>query len=366
MIPLRLKIETEAIDPYVVRLRSFEGVAHDTPGLSSFDAVLGNATRESAEFYGEDRSLRVFGIDPSDVNGDVLFVVPGRGTAHRLIRANSRHNTLLVTERCDQLCLMCSQPPKQQHVDMFPFFETAVLLSPENATIGLSGGEPTLFKSELLEFLQRMLSARPDVDFHVLTNAQHFDRDDVTKLGKLDLNRILWGVPVYSSNPEIHDRIVEKPGAFGQVREGLSVLGHAGAKIELRTVLMKPNAAGMTDLARFVTTSLPFVDKWAIMQLENIGYGRQNWHSLFFDSSKGFDAVGKALDFAISRGIDAMLYNFPLCTLPPDYRTLAPSTISDWKRSYVSECAGCGLRDDCGGFFEWHPKAHGYERLGLT
>ncbi|TGV03279.1 hypothetical protein EN816_37525 [Mesorhizobium sp. M8A.F.Ca.ET.173.01.1.1] len=115
-----------------------------------------------------------------------------------------------------------------------------------------------------------------------------------------------------------------------------------------------------------MTTSLPFIDKWAIMQLENIGYGRQNWHSLFFDSSTGFDVVGKALDLAISRGIDAILYNFPLCTLPPNYRTLAPSTISDWKRTYLSECAGCVLRDDCGGFFEWHPKTHGYERFGLA
>ncbi|TGQ89027.1 His-Xaa-Ser system radical SAM maturase HxsC [Mesorhizobium sp. M8A.F.Ca.ET.208.01.1.1] len=366
MIPLRLKIETNAIDPYVVRLRSFEGVAHDTPTLSSFDAVLGNASGESADFSGGEGTLRVYGIDPSDVNGDVLFVVPRRGTAHRLIRANSRHNTLLVTERCDQLCLMCSQPPKAHHVDMFPFFETAVLLSPENATIGLSGGEPTLFKSELLEFLGRMLAARPDIDFHVLTNAQHFDRVDLAKLGELNLNRVLWGVPVYSSDPEVHDRIVAKPGAFDKVREGLSILCQAGAKIELRTVLMKPNALGLADLAKFVTTSLPFIDKWAIMQLENIGYGRQNWHSLFFDSSTGFDVVGKALDLAISRGIDAILYNFPLCTLPPNYRTLAPSTISDWKRTYLSECAGCVLRDDCGGFFEWHPKTHGYERFGLA
>ncbi|MES0172617.1 His-Xaa-Ser system radical SAM maturase HxsC [Mesorhizobium sp. M0006] len=366
MIPLRLKIETDATEPYVVRLRSFEGFSEDAREAGSFDAVLDHAIGESAVFSGAGTTLRVFGIDPSDVNGDVLFVVPRRGTAHRLIRANSRHNTLLVTERCDQLCLMCSQPPKKQHVDMFPFFQTAVLLSPKNATIGLSGGEPTLFKSDLLGFLERMLSARPDVNFHVLTNAQHFDRDDLDKLLRLDLNRVLWGVPVYSSDPDIHDRIVAKPGAFDQVREGLSLLCEVGAKIELRTVLMKPNAPGLPDLARLVTTALPFVDKWAIMQLENIGYGRQNWDSLFFDSSKDFDVVGKALDLAISRGIDAMLYNFPLCTLPADYRALAPSTISDWKRTYVSECTGCGLRDACGGFFEWHPKAHGYERFGVA
>lgn len=366
MIPLRLKIETDVVDPYVVRLRSLEGMSEDRSEAGSLDSTLQSASAENADFAGAMGKLRVFGVDPSQVNGDVMFVVPWRGTAHRLIRANSRHNTLLITERCDQLCVMCSQPPKERHIDMFPFFETAVLLSPENSTIGISGGEPTLFKSELFEFLERTMSGRRDIDFHVLTNAQHFDRDDLIKLRRLDLDRILWGVPVYSSDRDVHDRIVGKPGAFDQVRKSLSLLCEAGAKIELRTVLMKPNAPKLFDLAKFVTTALPFVNKWAIMQLENIGYGRQNWNSLFYDSSVGFDIVGKALDFAISRGIDTKLYNFPLCTVPADYRAFAPSTISDWKRAYVSDCADCSLRNECGGFFEWHPKAHGYERFGIA
>ncbi|TIS99177.1 MAG: His-Xaa-Ser system radical SAM maturase HxsC [Mesorhizobium sp.] len=366
MIPLRLKIESKMAEPYVVRLRSFEGMSEESHDTGALDAALESADAEAAEFTGATGKLRLFGVDPSEVNGDVLFVVPWRGTAHRIIRANSRHNTLLVTEQCDQLCVMCSQPPKKQHIDMFPFFETAVLVSPKNSTIGISGGEPTLFKSELFDFLARAMSTRPDIDFHVLTNAQHFERDDLAFLRRLDLTRILWGVPVYSSDTDVHDRIVAKPGAYDQVRRSLSLLCEAGAKIELRTVLMKPNARGLLDLAKFVTTALPFVDSWAIMQLENIGFARQNWDALFFDSSAGFDVVGKALDFAISRGIHTTLYNFPLCTVPTDYRAFAPSTISDWKRAYVADCADCSLRNECGGFFEWHPKEHGYERFGVA
>ncbi|MGX8009592.1 hypothetical protein ACVDG8_011540 [Mesorhizobium sp. ORM8.1] len=195
MIPLRVKIETDVIEPYVVRLRSCEGMPEPLGNVSSLDAVLETADGEKAHFEGAAGSLHLFGIDPSEVDGDVVFVVPFRKAAHRLIRANSRHNTLLITERCDQLCVMCSQPPKQQHVDMFPFFETAVLLAPENSTIGLSGGEPTLFKSELFEFLRKTMEQRRDIDFHILTNAQHFEADDRAKLRALDLSRILWGFP---------------------------------------------------------------------------------------------------------------------------------------------------------------------------
>ncbi|TGS92903.1 His-Xaa-Ser system radical SAM maturase HxsC, partial [Mesorhizobium sp. M8A.F.Ca.ET.213.01.1.1] len=94
------------------------------------------------------------------------------------------------------------------------------------------------------------MERRRDIDFHILTNAQHFDRADLAKLRDLDLSRILWGVPVYSGVGAIHDHIVGKPGAFDRVRKNLSILCEAGAKIELRTVLIKPNAPGLLDLAR--------------------------------------------------------------------------------------------------------------------
>lgn len=366
MIPLRLKVDSAAADPFVVRLRSLEGFADPeaTGELNSFEASLESAGPDSATYSGKGGLLRIYGMDPSEIDGDVLLVNPQRGTADRLIRSTSRHNTLLVTERCDQLCVMCSQPPKEHHVDMFPHFETAALLAPEGATLGISGGEPTLFKDRLLEFLERVMEARSDLRFHILTNGQHFGADDFEKLRSLDTDRIVWGIPLYSRNPAVHDEIVGKQGAHAQLLHNLAILGRTGAQIELRTVLMTPNASELPVLARFITTMLPFVQTWAIMQLENIGYGRKNWKTLFYDSSSGFDFVACALDLVRSRGIDAQLYNFPLCTVPEAYRPLAPSTISDWKRAFMDECDGCDLRSQCGGFFEWHPRDHGYSGLG--
>ncbi|MFB9984426.1 His-Xaa-Ser system radical SAM maturase HxsC [Mesorhizobium kowhaii] len=366
MIPLRIKVEANADRPFVVRLRSFEANAWEqrSEALNPFDAALERVGPEGADYVGEGGPIRVLGIDPSKVDGDVLLVNPRRGTADRLIRSASQHNTFLITERCDQVCLMCSQPPKKHHVDLFPYFETAALLAPEGATIGISGGEPTLFKAQLFRFLQSVLEARPDLSFHVLTNGQHFEEADRDAMGHIDRGRVVWGIPLYSRNPGVHDEIVGKAGAHARLLENLALMCRLGAQVELRTVLMRPNADGLLGLARFIASTLPFIRTWAVMQMENIGYGRMNWKTLFYDSSEGFDVVGRSIDLVRSRGIDAWLYNFPLCTLPEGYRHLAPATISDWKRAYREECNGCSLKARCGGFFEWHPPNHGYSNLG--
>ncbi|TPI11150.1 His-Xaa-Ser system radical SAM maturase HxsC [Mesorhizobium sp. B4-1-3] len=366
MIPLRIKVEANADQMFVVRLRSFEGVTreHKAGQLTPFDVVLDRVGPEGAHYVGEGGPIRILGIDPANVDGDVLLVNPRRGTADRLIRSSSRHNTFLVTERCDQICLMCSQPPKRHHVDLFPYFETAALLAPEGATIGISGGEPTLFKAQLFDFLERVLSVRPDLSFHVLTNGQHFGEGDREAMSCIDRGRVVWGIPLYSRDPVVHDEIVAKAGAHEQLLENLAIMCRLGAQVELRTVLMRPNADGLLKLASFIAATLPFVRTWAIMQMENIGFGRMNWKTLFYDSSEGFDIVGRSIDRVRSRGIDAWLYNFPLCTVPEPYRSLAPATISDWKRAYRDECNGCSVKDRCGGFFEWHPANRGYSKLG--
>src|SRR5690606_40693855 len=57
-------------------------------------------------------------------------------------------------------------------------YKAACMLAPQGAVVGLSGGEPTLYKDELFDLLDFALTMRPDLRFHVLTNAQHFVRSE--------------------------------------------------------------------------------------------------------------------------------------------------------------------------------------------
>ncbi|MDG5488867.1 His-Xaa-Ser system radical SAM maturase HxsC [Sphingomonas sp. BGYR3] len=350
MIPLNLSVVAEPQPAFVTRLRRMRDEA------GGWDSVWIEGTGDSHVFAGQGGVVVIEGADAAALDGDVILVDPQRGRAERLIRAGSAHNTLLVTERCDQLCIMCSQPPKKTHEDRFALLEQACLLAERDAVIGVTGGEPTLYKDELLGMIERVIEARPDLGFHVLTNAQHFDEEDVLRLRQPAFRRVTWGIPLYAAQADLHDRIVGKSGAFARLMESFSHLVRAGQRIELRTVLIQDNAAALRELARLVSARLRFVSAWSIMQLEHIGFARGRWASLYFAHHTEFELIAEAIDIARLHGIHARLFNFPLCTVPEPYRILAAPSISDWKRKYAPGCEGCREQESCSGFFEWHPQ----------
>lgn len=362
MIPLRLPVSTLALpEPLVVRLRN--GNAPDSYSDEGRDAVLLSWEDGVAEYDAGGISLAVRVDDPDMVDGDILLIPPQGRTAHRLIRARSDHNTLLVTERCDQLCVMCSQPPKTQHFDLFDSFFEACRIAPYGQYIGISGGEPLLLKERLFDFLTSLSVLRPDLRFHVLTNGQHFAESDMELVEALGPERVLWGIPLYSACSTDHDRIVGKNGAHDILVDNLARLTRAGASIELRTVVMRSNVNALPELAQFITSRLPTLQVWAIMQMERIGYGRLNWESEFCDTSLDFTPVGMALDISTARGLPVSLYNFPLCTVPLIWRDHAMASISDWKQKYIATCNTCTKQSLCSGFFEWSPPDGGFQRI---
>jgi His-Xaa-Ser system radical SAM maturase HxsC len=359
MIDLRLKVDPlPIVEPLVLRLCERDRSEH-----SEHDAHLIGRETGCREYEYLGFSVRIHASDELPLDGDVLMILPGQPSAHRLIRATSMHNTLLITEQCDQLCVMCSQPPKKHHLDFFDQFAIAAKLAPSGAYIGISGGEPLLHKARLFEFLASSAVARPDLRFHVLTNAQHLEAEDMKCLDEIGPERVLWGIPLYASDSKLHDEIVGKPGAFHRLERNLAFLMRAGALVELRTVVMQQNWGFLPDLANFVANRLPFVSVWALMQLERIGYGRMNWRNTFKDTSTEFSALKSAINMAVAKGVEVALYNFPLCSVPPDYRQFAPSTISDWKRKFLHVCRECSSRSACGGFFEWYSHDEGFEGI---
>jgi His-Xaa-Ser system radical SAM maturase HxsC len=351
MIPLRLEVAAEAPEPFVTRLKS------GACGTRN-DSLMVHRDAEGAVFAGANGLLVFDRLPPEGFEDDVVLVDPVAGRAERLIRSGSNHNSLLVTERCDQLCVMCSQPPKKTHVDRFALLGQASLLAPPGATIGITGGEPTLYKEQLFGLIEKAGAERPDLGFHVLSNGQHFECGDIIRMRSEPFRNVTWGIPLYSADPELHDSIVGKAGAFERLHASLSALMRSGARVELRTVLMQTNAEGLSALATHVSSRLRFVAVWSIMQLEHIGFAKNRWDSLYFDHRSNFGPVRQAIDRATVHGIAVRLFNFPRCSVPADYRALAATSISDWKRKYMPDCDTCAERDSCTGFFEWHPADH--------
>ena len=84
---------------------------------------------------------------------------------------------------------------------------------------------------------------------------------------------------------------------------------------------------------------------------------------LHYDHSDDFAPIAEGLNIAQLHGINARLFNFPLCTVPANYRHLAPPSISDWKRKFAPSCGSCRAQHQCSGFFEWHPEAGLMEKV---
>ncbi|MBV1691416.1 His-Xaa-Ser system radical SAM maturase HxsC [Novosphingobium sp. G106] len=352
MINLVIPARAEARERFVVRLL-------DTPSgsLEPNDALLVTAAGNLKIYSSQYGLFELTAVDDANWDGDVVCVDGNRGSAERLVRASSAHNTFLVTERCDQLCVMCSQPPKKKHVDRWHEFEAAALLAPPESLLGISGGEPTLFKNDLFALIENVAAARPDIHWHVLSNAQHFGEADVTALATRAMKGVTWGVPIYAADAKRHDEIVQKAGAFEALRDGLSIMLTAGAHVELRTVVLTSNLEHLPDLGRYAALHLTFCDQWSIMQLEATGFAKNRFAELYAPPQHTFEVVGEAIDEAQLYGLSVRLFNFPLCQVPSAYRRHAVSSISDWKRKFAPACDMCSQKDLCGGFFEWHPNS---------
>lgn len=294
--------------------------------------------------------------------GEIWLVFPDEKKINRFFRPYSNSNTILLTERCDQLCIMCSQPPKSKDYDHFELYLDAIKKIEDNTFIGITGGEPTLFGDQLFDFIIQAVNYNKNIIFHILTNGQHFKQKDIQKL-KIIRNNVIWAVPIYSSNANTHNQIVGKQNAFESLIPSINNLFLSGSKVELRTVILKQNQHDLLNLSKFVNNNFQWIQFWSLMQLEKFGYAKIDWETKFLDTSIDFEIIENLILMCEAGGINIFLYNFPHCTVPQNLRRYCNKSISDWKQKYLSICNACSIKKDCCGFFEWYNEKDGFKMI---
>lgn len=293
------------------------------------------------------------GLEP----GDVIRLSEGQRKATVCWRTSDRHHTLFVTNQCNSRCLMCSQPPTPQE-DGWLFdeaMEIVALVDAAPAVVGISGGEPTLHPRRLRALLDFIHSRWPAAQVEVLTNARRLG-DEATAallLQGLPAGKTNWLVPLYGANDEVHDFVVQSPGAFDETLGGLLHLQQYEQCIQLRTVLVRPVIEHLAGWAEFVGRNLPFVAAVALMATEPIGFALANQDLSVVDMSECTAELMAATDTLTAHRLRPVLMNMPLCKLPMQLRPFAALSISDWKNDYAPECTDCTLRPTCAGFFVW-------------
>ncbi|HEX2122604.1 MAG TPA: His-Xaa-Ser system radical SAM maturase HxsC [Thermoanaerobaculia bacterium] len=287
-------------------------------------------------------------------DGDVVAVDPN-GFVRTLYRRASRHNFILATEQCNSLCLMCSQPPKPEDDSdrLAEHLRLIDLIDPATEELGITGGEPTLFRDGFLELIARCRERLPATALHVLTNGRlFFYRPFAEKLGRIAHPDLVLGIPLYSDIDTRHDHIVQAPGAFEETVIGLQNLDRHDVRVEIRVVLHALSIPRLPQLATFITRNFPFACHVALMGMEMFGLVHRHLGELWIDPADYQRELIAASGILCDAGMNVSLYNHQLCVLDPKLWPLARRSISDWKNVYLPECDGCSVMNECGGFFQ--------------
>ena len=287
-------------------------------------------------------------------DGDVISMEPEHGRLRTLFRKKARYNSFLLTERCNNNCLMCSQPPRNVAdgwiVD--EILAAMPLIDRDAGEIGFTGGEPTLLGERFLELVRATESFLPRTSLHILSNGRSFaDEALARELAKIRHHDLMLGIPVYSDLAHLHDHVVQADGAFDETIRGILNLKRHGVRVEIRSVLQQHTVARLPQFARFVTRNLRFVDHVALMGLELTGFARANLESLWIDPADYQAELTEAVGILHRAHVHVSIYNSQLCVLDRELHRFARRSISDWKQQYMPDCEGCSLLDACGGFF---------------
>ncbi len=289
--------------------------------------------------------------------GDVVALSPASNVVRVLYRRNANSNLLFITDRCNSLCLMCSQPPKD--IDDYWHVEENLrlmdLMDKGDEQIGISGGEPTLYAEGLLALIKKASEVLSDKSLHILSNGRLLGQTYwLTSLNQIKHPRLTWGIPLYADNAADHDHVVQAPGAFSETIKGLYNLARAGQNIEIRIVLSRLTTPRLPELAHYIFRNLPFVKHIAMMGIENTGLAKKNYDALWIDPLDYQDTLASACHFLDIRGLTVSVYNLPLCVLEPSLTRFYRQSISDWKNLFIEACQSCAAQQHCAGFFKSH------------
>lgn len=314
--------------------------------------------KELAAVEGIARELHDVYLLPDDYayleDGDILRLNPAGESISSVFRKAAPNNTILLTERCNHLCLMCSQPPKSTDDSWLldEAFELVRMIPLDTENIGFSGGEPTLYGERFIELVEATKLALPHTSLDILSNGRSFKNEAfAAKLGRIKHPAMQIGIPVYSDDPVRHDYVVQAQGAFDETIQGILNLKRHGVRVEIRVVVHQQTLPRLVQTCEFITRNLLFVDHVALMGLEITGFTRANLDILWADPQSYRDTLSEAIGVLRAHGMNCSVYNHQLCLVNKDIEPVYRKSISDWKNEYLPQCEGCARKSDCGGFF---------------
>lgn len=299
----------------------------------------------------------LFGLNVDSVShlkdGDIVMA-DSQGNIRLLWDLSVQDNCLLLTEACNCRCLTCPQPPKRHTERYFSIASrTLQLLDPIYVErICLTGGEPTLYKEELLAILYTCKKRFPLASVMILTNGKQLsDFEYAKKIVSVGIKKLLLCVSLHADVDTLHDAIVGSPGSFAQTVRGIQNLARLSQPVEIRFVISKMNYKRVETFSNFVSRNFPFAVHVAFMGLEMTGLAVNNRECIWIDPTNYQNELAVAVNDLRRKAINTSIYNVPLCLLRSDAWSFARQSISGWKNAYLPVCSDCRFSKECCGIF---------------
>ena len=285
--------------------------------------------------------------------GDIISITED-GDIHVLWEESSSDNAIFTTDFCNSACIMCPQIPRGEP---FSYYEQNLRMlelvrrSDNLETIGITGGEPTIFKDEIVRLLETCSKKFPAVPVAMLTNGKNFDDFDFAKRCALANCRTTYCIPLYASYSEKHDYIVGSDGSFVRTMNGIYNLIRLRQSIEIRVVMLRQNYEDLPLIVDYIYHNMPFVIHVALMGMEITGMADTNCSSVWIDPSDYQRELKECVIRLRRYGLPFSIYNLPRCLLLPELWGFDEDSISSWKKTYLPICATCAEKERCCGVF---------------
>lgn len=273
-----------------------------------------------------------------------------------IVDFQSDDTCFFVTCKCNSNCIMCPMSEDSRQKDGLRCDEewqdaiASVSETPEHLTI--TGGEPFLDWQHVSQLMQVINERWPYTPVLILTNGRALSLKILQKsLRDIITPQYRFAIPIHSSVAALHDQISQSPGSYNQTLKGLRFLSDTPAKIEIRLVGHHKNISDINDTFRSLVDMSIRIDIINLIAMEMMGCAARRRKELWVDYRDVYQAAEHGIRYAISKGVDVGLYNFPLCSLPQGAWPLARKSITASKIRYDRACDDCCVKDACGGIF---------------
>lgn len=217
---------------------------------------------------------------------------------------------------CNNHCLFCDEG---FHKNRLSFDDITNIMKQyqmgSNDRVIFSGGEPTLHNSilELIDY-----ASKRGVFVYMQSNGRRFsDYDFALAAAKSGLRRIL--IPLYGSQPTVHDYLTQTVGSFEETMQGLKNLFGLRDKfhleIEINTVICKYNFEWLPLLIQFIRDNFPNVKYFRFCALNMSTVAMTNFSVIGIAFSKTKEIVKQCIDMAVDHGLPIALDYIPPCVL---------------------------------------------------